>query len=160
MLLAAREFLRHSLPSPHSILSSIACLLHARPTQHLEEPDRCFLEKALQGPDVAARIVDAAVKINGAAASTGGTEQNGLSASVGPKTKSEELDTIGDFLSASENDVYPYNAYMHPFTHLKKPENMSPAMAWPTRLQRLLALQSCLRVSIRTKSSRSHRRAY
>lgn len=53
---------------------------------------------------------------------------------------------MGDLLSASftENDensgIYPYDTYMHPFTHLKKPENMSPAMSqmWLTRLQRLL----------------------
>lgn len=53
---------------------------------------------------------------------------------------------MGDLLSASftENDensgIYPYNTYMHPFTHLKKPENMPPAMSqmWLTHLQRLL----------------------
>ncbi|TDL13264.1 hypothetical protein BD410DRAFT_847134 [Rickenella mellea] len=33
--------------------------------------------------------------------------------------------------------IHPYNAYVHPFTHLKRPESMSQS-SWAMRLQRLL----------------------
>ena len=105
------------------------------------------LEKSLQGPDVPARIVDAAVKVNGA---TG--EHHASTTLEAPESddksavKTEEHETGMDVQTDSflENDtkspIYPYNAYTHPFTHLKRPDNLTPAQAqmWATRLQRLL----------------------
>lgn len=44
----------------------------------------------------------------------------------------------GPFLEDNVNSgIYPYNAYRHPFTHLKRPTDGDPAML-ATRLQRLL----------------------
>lgn len=108
------------------------------------------LEKAIQGPDIPSRIVDAAVKVNGATPAPtqpGESEQQRASTSAEPKPKTEDADAAELFPSSTlflENDeksgIYPYNAFLHPFTHLKRPENMSPAMAqlYATRLQRLL----------------------
>ncbi|OCB89229.1 SNF2-family ATP dependent chromatin remodeling factor snf21 [Sanghuangporus baumii] len=105
------------------------------------------LEKSLQGPDVPARIVDAAVKINGAAG-----EHHASATPEAPESdeksavKTEEQDTemdvpVDSFLeSDTKSPIYPYNAYTHPFTHLRRPDNLTPAQAqlWATRLQRLL----------------------
>ena len=107
------------------------------------------LEKVIQGPDVPSRIVDAAVKINGATpapSQPGESDQQRTSTSVEPKPKTEDADVAELFPSSAsflENDeksgIYPYNAFLHPFTHLKRPANMSPAMArmYATQLQRL-----------------------
>lgn len=37
----------------------------------------------------------------------------------------------------SKSGIYPYNAFLHPFSHLKRDPNVNPAL-WATRLQRLL----------------------
>ena len=109
------------------------------------------IEKLLQGHDLPSRIVDAAVKISKAsseqpeatpAPATVGSAEPGSPEKV-TEVKSEEHDVnldlpIGPFL---EDDVgsgiYPYNAFVHPFTHLKQPEGMAPTL-WASRLQRLL----------------------
>ncbi|KAH8103254.1 SNF2-family ATP dependent chromatin remodeling factor snf21 [Phellopilus nigrolimitatus] len=108
------------------------------------------LEKFLQGPDVPARIVDAAVKINKAPSEQPEAATPGISGFEAPAdkalVKSEERDTLIDLPSGpflednAHSGIYPYNAYTHPFAHLKRPENLTPAMAsmWATRLQRLL----------------------
>ena len=57
--------------------------------------------------------------------------------------KSEEWEVAldlpaGPFLEDDVNSgIYPYNAYVHPFTHLIQPEGIAPAL-WVSRLQRLL----------------------
>ncbi|KAF9014915.1 SNF2-family ATP dependent chromatin remodeling factor snf21 [Cyathus striatus] len=44
----------------------------------------------------------------------------------------------GPFLEDNVNSgIYPYNAYRHPFSHLKRPADMDPAL-FATRLQRLV----------------------
>ncbi|KII86364.1 hypothetical protein PLICRDRAFT_56081 [Plicaturopsis crispa FD-325 SS-3] len=86
------------------------------------------LEKLLQGHDVSARIVDSAVK-----------SQRGVSEAV-ESLKGEDLENLpkGPFLEDDVNSgIYPYNAYRHPFSHLKRPNDTDPAL-FATRLQRLL----------------------
>ena len=92
------------------------------------------LDKSLQGADVASRIVDSAVKV-----------QKGTSveptAYLSPAVKAE--DASGDpskarFLPEESNSsIYPYNAFRHPFSHLKRNTDMDPTL-FATRLQRLL----------------------
>lgn len=102
------------------------------------------LEKFLQGPDIPARIVDSAAKIS-KATSEQPDESRATPASAGdkPEVKAEEQDTdldapAGPFIEDDVNSgIYPYNAFTHPFTILKRPED--PALGqWATRLQRLL----------------------
>ncbi|KAJ3009953.1 hypothetical protein NUW54_g2626 [Trametes sanguinea] len=106
------------------------------------------LQTLLHGPDVNARVVDSAVKIH---KSANGTPVNGVehtpASSVPPETvKDEEVEITtdpeklpkGPFLEDDVNSgIYPYNAYLHPFTHLKRDPKVNPAM-WATRMQRLL----------------------
>ncbi|KAI5119788.1 hypothetical protein M0805_006586 [Coniferiporia weirii] len=108
------------------------------------------LDKFLQGPDVPSRIVDAAVKIGKASSghqealvpSGSISESNGEKAIVKTEEQESNLDIpVGPFLEDdASSGIYPYNAYSHPFSHLKRPGNLTPAMAsmWATRLQRLL----------------------
>lgn len=109
------------------------------------------LEKLLQGPDVPSRIVDAAVKISKASSEQPENATSGIPTTDPTITdtagvKAEEQETAidmptGPFLEEDVNSgIYPYNAYVNPFTHLKRPESITPAQAamWATRLQRLL----------------------
>lgn len=109
------------------------------------------LEKLLQGPDVPSRIVDAAVKISKAGSEQPETASSGVpttdpATADNAEVKAEEQETAidmpaGPFLEDDVNSgIYPYNAYVNPFTHLKRPEGITPAQAamWATRLQRLL----------------------
>lgn len=109
------------------------------------------LEKLLQGPDVPARIVDAAVKMaasNELPVSDPAAEPSTLNGSTTDdnSVKAEEQESLGDlpsgpFLEDNANSgIYPYNAFVHPFTHLKMPKNLTPSAAtlYATRLQRLL----------------------
>ncbi|KAH7926188.1 hypothetical protein BV22DRAFT_1033109 [Leucogyrophana mollusca] len=103
------------------------------------------LEKIIQGPDVNARIVDSAVKVQkGAFGPTPAT--NGDDAPAPDAVKDgEQVSSInaadlpkGPFLEEDVNSgVYPYNAFRHPFTHLERPSDMDPSK-FATRLQRLL----------------------
>ncbi|KAF7340173.1 Chromatin structure-remodeling complex subunit snf21 [Mycena venus] len=73
------------------------------------------LEKLLQGSDVNGRVVDNA---------------------------DEDIDPAdmpkGPFMEDDVNSgIYPYNAYRHPFTHLKRPADVDPKL-FATRLQRLI----------------------
>lgn len=103
------------------------------------------LDKFLQGPDIPARIVEAATKISKATSEQ--PDENHLSPV--PSTegkaliKAEEQDADldlpgGPFIEDDiKSGIYPYNAYTHPFTVLKRPDD--PALGqWATRLQRLL----------------------
>ncbi|KAI0735883.1 SNF2 family N-terminal domain-containing protein [Earliella scabrosa] len=108
------------------------------------------LQTLLQGPDVNARVVDSAVKIH---KSTNGTPVNGVehaTPEVVPPVevvKEEEVVDMpidadkmpkGPFLEDNvDSGIYPYNAYLHPFLHLKRDPNVNPAV-WATRMQRLL----------------------
>ena len=101
------------------------------------------LEKLLQGPDVPSRIVDAAVKV----------AKGEPSASAIPlveesvKTEDQDVATVsfnpadmpkGPFLEDKVNSgIYPYNAYRHPFSHLKRNSETDPTF-FATRLQRLI----------------------
>jgi len=99
------------------------------------------LEKVLQGPDVPSRIVDAAVK-----AANGEPGSPAVTATILREgvVKPEELDFLpldsanhlkGAFFEDNVNSrIYPYNAYRHPFSHLKHPSDKDLA----TRLQRLI----------------------
>jgi len=102
------------------------------------------LEKTLQGADVPSRIVDAAVKV---AKGEAGPSTVAVAAPAEGSVKAEEDDTTpidpadypkGPFLEDDVNSgIYPYNAYRHPFSHLKRPADMDPAL-FATRLQRLM----------------------
>ena len=102
------------------------------------------MEKFLQGPDIPARIAESAAKIS-KATSEQPDEGQDRPASAGDKAvvEAEEQDADLDVPAGPpiEDDVnsgiYPYNAYTHPFTVLKRPEERSIGR-WATRLQRLL----------------------
>lgn len=103
------------------------------------------LEKLLQGGDVNSRVVDSAVKIHKSAPISASTvpsvEKDG-------EVKAEEQMEIvmqdmadmpkGPFLEDNvDSGIYPYNAHVHPFSHLKRDPSVDPAL-FATRLQRLL----------------------
>ena len=102
------------------------------------------LEKVLQGPDLPSKIVDAAVI---AAKGEPGTPAIPPSVSRENTVKPEEMDVTpvdpadypkGPFLEDNVNSgIYPYNAYRHPFSHLKRPADVDPKL-FATRLQRLV----------------------
>ncbi|KAL7285940.1 LOW QUALITY PROTEIN: hypothetical protein ACG7TL_001055 [Trametes sanguinea] len=125
----AYKLISRGLPVPESIQQAIRV-----PNQAV--PD---LQTLLHGPDVNARVVDSAVKIH---KSANGTPVNGVehtpAPSVPPETvKDEEVEITtdpeklpkGPFLEDDVNSgIYPYNAYLHPFTHLKRDPKVNPAM--------------------------------
>lgn len=137
----AFKLISRGLPVPDPIQQAIRV-----PNQAV--PD---LQTLLQGSDVNARVVDSAVKIH---KSTNGTPVNGVELHSTPEVvpppeevKEEEVvdmpidaDKVpkGPFLEDNvDSGVYPYNAYLHPFLHLKRDPNVNPAV-WATRMQRLL----------------------
>ncbi|KAI0641156.1 SNF2 family N-terminal domain-containing protein [Trametes meyenii] len=134
----AFKLISRGLPVPDSLQQAIRV-----PNQAV--PD---LQTLLQGPDVNARVVDSAVKIH---KSANGTPVNGVehSVSAGVTTeviKDEEVEITtdpeklpkGPFLEDDvKSGIYPYNAYLHPFSHLKRDPKASASM-WATRMQRLL----------------------
>jgi ATP-dependent helicase STH1/SNF2 len=99
------------------------------------------LEKVLQPPDVPSRIVDAAVKV---AKQESVTPAPAAVPSSG-EPKVEEAEPVdpstlpkGPFLEDNvDSGIYPYNAYRHPFSHLKRSPDADPKLS-ATRLQRLL----------------------
>ena len=102
------------------------------------------LEKVIQGPDVPSRIVDAGVK---SAKGDPGTPAVAATILREGVVKPEDMDTPpldsadhpkGPFFKDNVNSgIYPYNAYRHPFSHLKRPSDMDPQL-FATRLQRLV----------------------
>ncbi|KAJ3526043.1 hypothetical protein NMY22_g10328 [Coprinellus aureogranulatus] len=99
------------------------------------------LEKTLQPPDVPSRIVDAAVKV---AKNEGSVPPSAVPAPASEEPKHEEPDVDpatlpkGPFLEDNvDSGIYPYNAYRHPFTHLKRSPETDPKL-FNTRLQRLI----------------------
>ena len=99
------------------------------------------LEKVVQGPDVPSRIVDAAVKATKGEPGTPAVTATVLREGA---VKPEELDfppldsanhPKGPFFEDNVNSgIYPYNAYRHPFSHLKRPSDMD-LQHLATRLQ-------------------------
>jgi ATP-dependent helicase STH1/SNF2 len=87
------------------------------------------------------KIVDGAARLHHAAAPAASAP---APASDAVKTEDEpgELDAAslptGPFLEDdARSGIYPYNAYVHPFTHLRRAPGMDPA-AFASRMQRLL----------------------
>ncbi|THH30382.1 hypothetical protein EUX98_g3797 [Antrodiella citrinella] len=105
------------------------------------------LEKFLQNNDVNGRIVDGAVKIHKSV--SGGLEGSTALGAVmdgAEEMKAEEMDPSinmadmpkGPFMEDdTQSGIYPYNAFLHPFSHLKRDPSVDPAL-FATRLQRLL----------------------
>ena len=102
------------------------------------------LEKVLQAPDVPSKIIDTAVKV---AKGEPGTPIIATTILREGTVKPEDADTTpidssdhpkGSFLEDDvTSGIYPYNAYRHPFTHLRRPADMD-APQFATRLQRLI----------------------
>jgi len=102
------------------------------------------LEKVLQGPDIPSRIVDSAVK-----AAKGEPGTPAVTATIlregAIKPEEEDIPPLdsadypkGPFFEDNVNSgIYPYNAYRHPFSHLKRSSDMDPQHL-ATRLQRLI----------------------
>jgi ATP-dependent helicase STH1/SNF2 len=120
----AFKLISRGLPVPDAVQQAIRVPNNAIPE----------LEKLLQGPDVSSRIVDNAVKIAKG-------ESN-----VDEAVKAEDSDVVinpadlpkGPFLEDDiKSGIYPYNAYRHPFSHLKRAPETDPSL-FATRLQRLL----------------------
>ena len=116
----AYKLLSRGLPIPEQLQQAIR-------VPNTAIPD---LEKSVQPPDVPARIVDAAVKV--------AKQEPTL-----PVIEEAEPDTSvdlpkGPFLEDNvDSGIYPYNAYRHPFSHLKRTPETDPKL-FDTRLQRLL----------------------
>lgn len=124
----AFKLISRGLPVPEPLQAAIRV-----PNQAL--PD---LEKLAQGGDLNARVIDSAVAVHKTASEAGEIPVE--------ETKVEESDVVhdladmpkGPFLEDNVNSgIYPYNAYVHPFTHLKRDASTDPIL-FATRLQRLL----------------------
>ncbi|KAG6895585.1 hypothetical protein C0992_000500 [Termitomyces sp. T32_za158] len=102
------------------------------------------LEKFLQGPDVPSRVVTAAVNVAKGEPTPGASA---IAAIPEETAKLEEELAVaynaadmpkGPFLEDdTKSGIYPYNAYRHPFTHLRRTADTDPSL-FATRLQRLL----------------------
>ncbi|KAG2023767.1 SNF2-family ATP dependent chromatin remodeling factor snf21 [Coprinopsis cinerea AmutBmut pab1-1] len=133
----AFKLLQRGMPVPDHLQQAIRVPNNAVPE----------LEKLLQGPDVPSRIVDSAVKVSKAETpSQPSTTPAPAATSTTEEVKAEEQDPSvdpstfpkGPFLEDDVNSgIYPYNAYRHPFSHLKRPADVDPQL-FATRLQRLL----------------------
>lgn len=130
----AFKLISRGMPIPEHIQQAIRVPNNAIPE----------LEKLLQGPDVTSRIVDAGVKV----AKGEPTPSASAIAVITEETVKveEELAAAydaadmpkGPFLEDDVNSgIYPYNAYRHPFTHLKRNAE-TDATLFATRLQRLI----------------------
>ena len=105
------------------------------------------LEKLVHGggADVNSRVVDSAVKIYKSAPTP--VSSNAPAAEKDAEIKMEEQVEIvqdmenmpkGPFLEDNvDSGIYPYNAFVHPFSHLKRDPSVDPSL-FATRLQRLL----------------------
>ncbi|KAF5377272.1 hypothetical protein D9615_006425 [Tricholomella constricta] len=129
----AFKLIARGLPVPENIQQAIRVPNNAIPD----------LEKLLQGPDVTSRIVDAAVKV----AKGEATASAAAISSIPEETiKEEDIAAAynatdmpkGPFVEDNvDSGIYPYNAYRHPFTHLKRSAE-TDATLFATRLQRLI----------------------
>ncbi|THH13199.1 hypothetical protein EW146_g6993 [Bondarzewia mesenterica] len=131
----AFKLLQRGLPVPEPIQQVIRT-----PNQVITD-----LDKLLSGQDLTAKVVDNAVKVQ-----KGPGEAPPIPVTVelpvtGPEettvkvedAHAEDLATGPIVEEDANSSVYPYNAYVHPFTYLKRTADTTPA-AFATRLQRLL----------------------
>ncbi|KZT24683.1 hypothetical protein NEOLEDRAFT_1134735 [Neolentinus lepideus HHB14362 ss-1] len=127
----AFKMLQRGMPVPDDVQRA----LHL-PHQNIPE-----LEKLLGGSDANSRLVDSAVKVQKA---VDGSIPS-IDSPAPEIVKAEEQEPPanpadypkGPFLEDNvDSGIYPYNAYVHPFTHLKQITE-KPAL-FATRLQRLL----------------------
>lgn len=131
----AFKLIARGLPVPDNIQQAIRVPNNAIPE----------LEKFLQAPDVSSRIVDSAVKV--AKGEPGTPVPVTVLTAAEENVKAEEQDIVainpadlpkGPFLEDDVNSgIYPYNAYRHPFSHLKRSTDADPSL-FATRLQRLI----------------------
>lgn len=130
----AYKFITRNVPLPDSMLQAI----------RVQNNAISDLEKVAQPTTITNKIVDAAVLSAKGEASLPATPAISATAD---EVKVEEMDVAsinpadlpkGPFLEDNANSgIYPYNAYRHPFTHLKRHAENDPTML-ATRLQRLL----------------------
>ncbi|KAJ6498002.1 SNF2-family ATP dependent chromatin remodeling factor snf21 [Mycena vitilis] len=114
----AFKLITRGLPVPENVQQALRVPNNAVPE----------LEKLLQGSDVNGRVVDNAVR-----AAKGEPVDD---------FKDEDIDPAdlpkGPFMEDDVNSgIYPYNAFKHPFTHLKRPTDVDPKL-FASRLQRLV----------------------
>ncbi|KAJ8520347.1 hypothetical protein ONZ45_g2821 [Pleurotus djamor] len=123
----AFKLISRGLPVPENVQQAIRLPNAAVPE----------LEKLLQGSDVTSRVIDNAVK---------SAKAEPASELIVDVVKTEDHDPAinpadlpkGPFLEDDVNSgIYPYNAYRHPLTHLKRPTEGDPKL-FSSRLQRLL----------------------
>lgn len=122
----AFKLIQRSMPLPDALRKAVQAPNDAVPE----------LEKLLNGGDMSSRIVDSSVKIHKSASGTDDVEE------VKPEEQEILVDMEnmpkGPFLEDNvDSGIYPYNAYAHPFTHLKR-DPSSDSTLFATRLQRLL----------------------
>ena len=130
----AFKLISRGMPVPDALQTAIRV-----PNQAV--PD---LEKLLQGGDVHSRVVDNAVKIHKSAPTTASaTPMADKENEIKTEENVEIVQDMGDmpkgpFLEDNVGSgVYPYNAFTHPFSHLKRDPSVDPTL-FATRLQRLL----------------------
>ena len=139
----AFKLLSRGVPIPESIQNVIRNPHHATPE----------LERLLSSSDPTARIVDSVIKVQKSTESagvdsspgTGSAESTSAAGGASPtktalKIEDSDMDASqlpkGPFLEDQTNSgIYPYNAYVHPFSHFKSLKD--PKMLH-TRLQRLI----------------------
>lgn len=109
----AFKFISRGVAIPEALQQALR-----RPSQAIQN-----IENTLQGTSADARLVDSTVKIQ-------------KNAEAGVKEEQEDLKAVfADDLTDSA--IYPYNAYIHPFTHLRRAADADPVL-FATRLQRLI----------------------
>jgi ATP-dependent helicase STH1/SNF2 len=119
----AYKLVSRGLPVPDHLQQAITV-----PNQAIQN-----LEATLQGANVDARVIDSAVKIH-----------KNLEGTEAPVKQEADLDINSLALPSHPSadignvaSIYPYNAYVHPFTHLKRAADSDPVL-FATRLQRLI----------------------
>lgn len=124
----AFKLISRGLPVPEALQNVIRNPHHTTPE----------LEKLLTSQDATAvKLVDSAVKVHKASDGASAVE-----ASDAAKLEEADIDPAdlpkGPFLEDKvDSGIYPYNAYLHPFTHLQR-KPAEDAKLYHTRLQRLL----------------------
>ncbi|KAF7306400.1 hypothetical protein MIND_00431200 [Mycena indigotica] len=101
---------------------------HLQPLIHGPANPVADLEKLVHPTDINSKLIDSAVRV----------------AKTEPVESFEDDDVDpadlpqGPFLEDDINSgIHPYNAFVHPFTHLRRPADLDPKL-WASRLQRLI----------------------
>jgi ATP-dependent helicase STH1/SNF2 len=140
----AFRYVSRNLPIPEQFLRAIRLSSSSVPD----------IEKILRTSDPAtAAVAEAAVQMHKgssqppegaptATAVTKGVDDSQADAAVKVEESETQIEPAdmpkGPFLEDDvHSGIYPYNAYQHPFTHLKRPADMDPVL-FATRLQRLI----------------------